>query len=77
MPTKSEDRDLYIGKVSTQDSELPLIMQLQKFFKISEDYAKAIIKTLLRQKMEYKFKMSLVKVHIQVAIAPYSDTLTL
>ena len=52
-------------------------MHLQKFFKISEDYAKAIIKTLLRQKMEYKFKMSLVKVHIQVAIAPYSDTLTL
>ena len=32
---------------------------------------------LLRQKMEYKFKMSLVKVHIQVAIAPYNNTLTL
>lgn len=52
-------------------------MHLQKFFKISEHYAKAITKTLLRQKMEYKFKMSLVKVHIQVAIAPYNNTLTL
>ena len=74
--TKSEGRNLNIGKVSTQDNENTAHNLLEKFYKILEHYAKAIIKTSLCQKVEDKFKMSLVKVYIHVNIAPYDGTLT-